>query len=656
MDDRKTTSCALAGNDREKNLPCKQVTGGVDTSTSNGRCPFVISNVEALNLAKAVEMHGIEMPAFLLAGFQLTLFRYSRQKELVLSAPAQPFLELARSLPCQDHVTIDRGRVRTDLTLVDFPKSKGSPFLSECRIRFVFDAEPVSLIDLIEDFDEKDSDLSLFLRKDFTTDSSICLRGEIHYNTDLWDQREAERFLKHLLNVLAEASHDAQLPISSIAILSADERLELTHSFNETSVEYPTDLCIHELFELQVERTPDAVALIFENQQLTYTELNARANRVAYYLQDQGVESRTPVGLCVERSLDLVVSILGILKAGGTYVPLDADYPADRTAHMLECAQVKTVLTTHSQPGSVFGSCHRLYFEEAVEESCRKSDRELPIPLPHQSTAYIIFTSGSTGIPKGVPISHSSAVNLLCWAKSNLFSCGEQALIGVAPATFDISVAEFLAPLMCGRTSILVGKQTARDTSLLIEAISRQDNCVVQATPSTWAALLEYGWNGSGCRTAVTTGEALPGAVRSKLMELDLRVLDLYGPTETTIWSTCHTVRKEDSFNCIGQPISNTQVFVLDSYGDLVPIGVPGELFIGGDGLASGYLNRPDLTSERFVVNPFSEDPASRLYRTGDLCRWRAEGRLEYLGRLDHQVKLRGYRIELGEIESVLSQ
>ncbi|MFY8072261.1 MAG: non-ribosomal peptide synthetase, partial [Pirellula sp.] len=378
--------------------------------------------------------------------------------------------------------------------------------------------------------------------------------------------------------------------------------------------------------------------------------------RLARYLRSKGVGIETPVGMCLERSLDLVVSILGILKAGATYVPLDAEYPKERTLHMIENSKVYAILTQRSVLDRISYLPNPLCVEQIQDASNGLMETAESIPkVPVESIAYVIHTSGSTGIPKGVAVSQSSLVNLLSWANGVLFTDVETALMGVAPATFDISLAEFLAPLLAGKTTVFTSKEIARDPVALIEQIALQNNCVVQATPATWLSLLDIGWNGRGCRTAVSTGEALPASVRSKLLQLGLRVLDLYGPTETTIWSTYREVHGTDNYSCIGRPIANTQVYVLDSSKQLVPVGVPGELYIGGDGLARGYLNRPDLTAERFVPNPFSQDPHSRLYRTGDLCRWRADGNLEYLGRIDHQVKLRGFRIELGEIESTLA-
>ena len=482
------------------------------------------------------------------------------------------------------------------------------------------------------------------------------ISGAFYYSTDLFDSESIQRMALHYVRILESIAANPNQKVSQLEILTKQERTELLDSFNDTAKDYPRDLCVHELFEQQVQRTPDAVALVFEDQQLTYAELNARANRLARHLRSQGVGIETPVGMCLERSLDLVVSILGILKAGAMYVPLDAEYPKERTLHMIENTNTYLVLTQRSVLNRINYLPNPLCIEEVAETSCRGLEICESLPkVSIQSIAYVIHTSGSTGIPKGVAVSQSSLVNLLSWADGVLFTDVETALMGVAPATFDISLAEFLAPLLTGKTTVFTSKEIARDPTALIEQIALQNNCVVQATPATWVSLLDIGWNGRGCRTAVSTGEALPASVRSKLLQLDLRVLDLYGPTETTIWSTYREVHGTDNYSCIGRPIANTQVYVLDSSKQLVPRGIPGELYIGGDGLARGYLNRPDLTAERFVPNPFSQSPISRLYRTGDLCRWRADGNLEYLGRIDHQVKLRGFRIELGEIESVLA-
>ncbi|MEY2612624.1 MAG: hypothetical protein RL069_1436, partial [Planctomycetota bacterium] len=480
--------------------------------------------------------------------------------------------------------------------------------------------------------------------------------GTLEFSTDLFDLTSVERMAGHYVRLLESIVADPNQKVGQLSLLGEKEQTQLLVDFNQTACDYPREACVHELFEQQVERTPDAVALVFEDQQLTYRELNERSNRLARYLRARGVTSQTPVGLSVERSLDLVVSILGIFKAGGTYVPLDPEYPKERTLHMLQISKVYLILTERSRIENFQDFSIEFSFVDDVECGADESSNlNLLNETSSQSTAYVIFTSGSTGIPKGVAIAHQSAVNLLTWASKVLYKSGATRLVGVAPATFDISVAELLSPLMMGGTTILVSRNSTRDIDKLISVIARLKDCVVQATPATWSSILECDWSAQGCITAITTGEALSSQLRDKLVRLGIRILDLYGPTETTIWSTYHEVTEFDHGGCIGRPINNTQVYVLDFNREMLPLGVAGELYIGGDGLAQGYLGRPDLTAERFVQNPFSKDSKSKLYRTGDLCRWRNDGTLEYLGRIDHQVKLRGFRIELGEIESVLA-
>jgi len=602
----------------------------------------------ASRLDKASRNEGVEASSFLLAAFTVVLNRYVHADSSEKAYAAQTFGDLARSFSDDTSVHFDDKCIDREVTLSDFPKALGTSTASRGKALLTWSVS--------DHFVSQDVDLHFRCRGLRGNDSELQVVIDIAYRESWWTQDWIDRMFGHLVTVLSVATLDADTPIADICILTEQERTELLVGFNDTAKDYPRDVCVHELFEQQVQRTPDAVALVFEDQQLTYAELNARANRLARYLRSKGVGIETPVGMCLERSLDLVVSILGILKAGATYVPLDAEYPKERTLHMIENSKVYAILTQRSVLDRISYLPNPLCVEQIQDASNGLMETAESIPkVPVESIAYVIHTSGSTGIPKGVAVSQSSLVNLLSWANGVLFTDVETALMGVAPATFDISLAEFLAPLLAGKTTVLTSKDTARDPVTLTEQIAIQNHCVVQVTPATWISILDSKWDGRGCKTAISTGEALPASVRSKLLKLGLRVLDLYGPTETTIWSTYREVRMTDNYSCIGRPIANTQVYVLDTHQQLVPIGIPGELYIGGDGLARGYLNRSDLTAERFVSNPFSQDPQSRLYRTGDLCRLRADGNIEYLGRIDHQVKLRGFRIELGEIESTLA-
>ena len=633
------------------------------------RFAFSVPDRIVEHLEKTSRLEGVDVSSVLLSAFALVLHRYTGgllEDWIRVDAP-QTLGDLARHLSNDPSYRFDGEYFSKLFCVHDFPRDFGTPTIPECRIFFVYDPwEPESPRANAEgqnaswehsrEAHDATHDFSLRLFAERKSESALRVKGSLVYRTQWWRHDRIERFVGHFLTLLSQATKDPDTILAKLPILTKREQRQLLVEFNNTACEYPRELCVHDLFEQQVERTPDAVAVVFEDRQLSYSELNARSNRLARHLRKYGVGDQTPVGLCLERSLDLVVSNLGILKAGGTYVPLDADYPNQRTVHMLQCAQVCILLTQRSFADSIPYAAKRLLIEDVAEFQNPQETGLLPSNLSSQSTAYVIFTSGSTGVPKGVAVTHANAVNLLSWAGTILFKAGTDCLLGVAPATFDISIAEFLAPLMVGGPTILVGRQTTKDPIALISEIARQKHCVVQATPATWSSILECNWNAQGCNTAISTGEYLPPSVRTRLIELGLRVLDLYGPTETTIWSTYREVIEGEEVSSIGRPISNTQVYVLDSHRELLPIGVPGELYIGGDGLARGYLNRPDLTAERFVPNPFSNDSDSKLYRTGDLCRWRDDGTLEYLGRIDHQVKLRGFRIELGEIESILSR
>jgi len=450
--------------------------------------------------------------------------------------------------------------------------------------------------------------------------------------------------------------------------------------WNSTATEYPDSQCIHQLFEAQVKRTPDAVAVVFEEQQLTYAELNAKANQLAHYLQGLGVGPEVLVGLCIERSLDMVIAMLGILKAGGAYVPLDPAYPAERLFFMLEDAQLSIVVTQQSLGIEQFerrqkaeGRGQKVLIEGATEviqpknltlvcldrdwENIEQQDIVNPLSeFNPNNLAYIIYTSGSTGKPKGVQIAHRSVVNLLHAIATCPGLSRRDRMLAVTTICFDVSVPEIYGPLTVGGRVVIASREATKDPAQLIELLSLQSTTIMSATPATWRMLLEAGWEGSKELKIICTGESLSRELSNKLLAKGASLWNLYGPTEITVWATLYQVQPGKGLIAIGRPIANTQAYILDVNREPVPIGEPGELHIGGLGLARGYLNRRELTEEKFIPNPFSQDSNSRLYKTGDLARYRTDGNIEYLGRIDHQVKIRGYRIELGEIEATLCQ
>jgi amino acid adenylation domain-containing protein len=477
------------------------------------------------------------------------------------------------------------------------------------------------------------------------------VEGHVEYNTDLFDPQTISRFIENFKTLLEGAIEHRDLRISDLPLLRERERKQILVEWNATEAEYPRDKCVHQLFEEQVERSPEAVALVFGEERLTYEDLNSRANQVARHLQGLGVGPDDLVGICMERSMDMVVGILGILKAGGAYVPLDPEYPKDRLAFMLQDAGASVLLTQRSLDAVLpahEAKTIRLDEDGALISECSKENPNNP--SSSKNLSHVIYTSGSTGKPKGVAIEHRSVVALLSWAKA-FFDPGDFA--GVLASTsfcFDLSVFEMFAPLISG------GKVILAENALELPSLrAAEEVTLINTVPSAITELVRLKGFPSSVRTVCLAGEPLTTDLVKAIYGCASveRVFDLYGPSEDTTYST-YALRKADGPATIGRPIANTQVYLLDANQQPVPVGVPGELHLAGAGLARGYLNRPELTAEKFVPNPFREEPGARMYKTGDLARYREDGNIEFLGRLDHQVKIRGYRIELGEIESVL--
>ena len=447
--------------------------------------------------------------------------------------------------------------------------------------------------------------------------------------------------------------------LSEIPLLTDAEKHQLLVEWNDTRIDYPSDKCIHELFETQVAKTPDAIAVVFADQQLTYRELNSRANQLAHYLRKLSVGPETLVGICMERSMEMIVGLLGILKAGGAYVPLDPTYPKERLAFMLEDSRAPFLLT-QARLGELrpaFGGTS-ITLDQDCQDIAQESTANVgPVQSP-ETLAYVIYTSGSTGKPKGVMIQHGSVVNFLASMARQPGLCETDTLLAVTNLSFDMTVLDIYLPLTVGARIVLARREDAADGLRLRNLLSDSSATVMQATPATWRMLLAVGWQGSRELKILCGGEALSEDLAKQLGQHCASLWNMYGPTETTVYSSSELYCGHLSGRTvpIGRPIANTQIYILNQQLQPVPIGVPGELHIGGDGLARGYLNRPELTAEKFIANPFGADTTSRVYKTGDLARYLPGGNIEFLGRIDHQVKIRGYRIELGEIEAVLAQ
>ncbi len=479
---------------------------------------------------------------------------------------------------------------------------------------------------------------------------------KIKYVGDRFHSDTIERMLGHLETLLLNIANNPHQRLYDLPLLTAAERHQLLEEWNDTKKDYPLDLCIHQLFEMQVEHQPDAIAIVFENQYLTYRELNQRANQLAHYLQSLGVEPEVLVGICLERSLKMIIALLAILKAGAAYVPLDPAYPQERIAYILEDAQISVLLTQqHLMAQLPKHQAKAICLDRDWNNIAQEDQNNLVNKVTSENLAYVIYTSGSTGKPKGVQIQHSAVVNFLTSMRQTPGIIERDIFLSVTTITFDIAALELYLPLIVGARVVVASREVASDGVQLLAKLAESGATIMQATPATWRMLLEAGLSKMSLKI-LCGGEALPHNLSQQLLERCGSLWNLYGPTETTIWSAVYRVKREDGVAYVGSAIANTQIYILDKYLNPVPIGITGELYIAGDGLARSYFNRPELTAEKFIPNPFSSKPGSRLYKTGDLARYLPDGTIEFLGRIDFQVKIRGFRIELGEIEAVLSQ
>ena len=477
---------------------------------------------------------------------------------------------------------------------------------------------------------------------------------EISYDVSRFDAATIQRMLGHLCTLMEGITTNNGQRISELPLLTEAERHQILVEWNDTETDYPKDKCIHALFEEQVGKTPDAIAVVFEEEELTYWELNARANRLAHYLRALGVGPEVLVGICVERSLEMVVGLLGILKAGGAYVPLDPDYPKERLAFMLEDSRVPFLLTQRDLVSKL--PEHRasvICLDTDWGTISQESEKNLLNGATSENVAYVIYTSGSTGTPKGTLITHRGLCNVSEAQVRTFALTSHDKVLQFSSLSFDAATFEIVMALRVGAGLCLGKREHLLPGSGFIRLLRDQAVTIVTLPPSALTNLSSGEF--PALRIMTVAGEACSADLVARWAE-ECLFFNLYGPTETTIWATVAQCMSSHRQPPIGRPIANTQIYILDDHLQPVPVGIPGELYIGGVGLARGYLNRFELTAEKFIPNPFSDDPGARLYKTGDLVRYLSDGNIEFLGRMDHQVKIRGFRIELGEIEAVLSQ
>ena len=490
-------------------------------------------------------------------------------------------------------------------------------------------------------------------------ESSERVAFSAHANAELYSRNWIERRLNELERLLSDGCHEPAKAVDRLTLLSYGEFLRICQYSNNFGQEYARDQIVSNLFETQAFASPDAMAVQCGARQISYLALEHRANQLAHALRHRGVGRGKIVGICLNRDIDMVATVLAVHKAGAAYVPLDPAFPPGRLRHMIEDSGLCLVVSE-----SVLASCHTcppdkvLNLDEQSAQIAIESVERIPCDSASaqvSDTAYLIYTSGSTGMPKGVCVPHSAAVNFLASMREKPGLSAQDRLLAVTTLSFDIALLELLLPLSVGGTVILASRDEVVDGMRLLNLLETTHATIMQATPVSWRLLLEAGWQGNKDFKALCGGEPLPIDLAQALLKRVGQLWNMYGPTETTVWSTCCQVLDVGSGITVGRPINNTSVWVLDSKLQPCPIGVPGEIHIGGDGVATGYFNRPELTRERFIANPYSRDSESRLYKTGDSGRWRDNGELECLGRTDSQVKIRGFRIELGEIEALLS-
>ena len=497
------------------------------------------------------------------------------------------------------------------------------------------------------------------------TETTKGLYGRIEYNTDLFDKDRIERMVEHYQVLIESIIYDPTVNVSDLEILTSSEKHQLLVGWNDTSVDYPKAKCVHQLFEEQAEKRPDNIAVVFEEAELTYRELNEKSNQLAHYLQKKGIKPESLVGICVERSLEMIVGLLGILKAGGVYVPIDPTYPEDRISYMLEDADCEIVLTQEHLELPKTNS-EIIYFDTDWDKIENEPNENVKSGVTSDNLAYVIYTSGSTGKPKGVCVEHKNLNNYL-FTIYNKYDCKfsfDDRCLNVCNISFDVSVVEIFLPLIHGSELYIIKEKNLLELNELSDVLIDKQITFAYFPPSLLeivSNILKQKQQKIHLNKLYVGVEPIKGYVLEKYVDLnsDIKILNAYGPTESTISCTSYKFNSGEytSRNVpIGIPNFNTKSYILDIYERILPIGVPGELHIGGEQVARGYLKQPELTAKKFIKNPFSDDPNSRLYKTGDLARYLPDGNIEFIGRIDNQVKIKGFRIELGEIEASINK
>ncbi|MEI2581295.1 amino acid adenylation domain-containing protein [Scytonema sp. PRP1] len=654
---------------------------------------FVLPKNLSVSLSLLSRQEGVTLFMTLLAAFQTLLYRYSGQQDILVGSPTAgrnreeiegligffvntlvlrtdlsgnpSFRELLQRVRSQGMSAYANQDLPFEKLVEELQPERSLSYHPLFQVMFVLQNVPRQTLELpglsicaleVDNFASQ-FDLTLSIEE-----TEQGLRGVWEYSTDLFEADTIRRMSGHFQTLLEEVTANPQQHVNKLPLLTATERQQLLVEWNDTQADYQHQ-CIHQLFEQQVEKTPNAVAVVFEDEQLTYQQLNNRANQLAHHLNTLGVGPDVLVGICMERSLEMVVGLLGILKAGGAYVPIDPAYPKERLTFILEDTQTPVMLTQEKLVNNLHLGSQVICLDSDWELIANNSQENPMCEATVDNLVYVIYTSGSTGKPKGVMIPHRGVCNMLHWRQATFKLTQQDKVLQTISLSFDPSVWQIFWPLLFGGQLIMARPGGHQDPAYLVKVITEQQITVAALVPSLIRVLLEEKRieNCTSLRHVTSGGEALGVELIERFVErlnLENVLINCYGPTEasidTTFWicqrGTDHTIAP------IGRAIANVQVYILDENLQPVPVGQSGELHIGGVGLARGYLNRLELTKEKFIPNPFSSVPGARLYKTGDLARYLPDRNIEFLGRIDHQVKIRGFRIELGEIETALGE
>jgi amino acid adenylation domain-containing protein/non-ribosomal peptide synthase protein (TIGR01720 family) len=660
-----------------------------------GQRSFKLSSEISAKLVEVSRQHGATLFMTLLAAFKTLLHRYSGQTDITIGTPVanrdrveiEPLIGFfVNTLVLRTDLSGDPrfdellGRVRE--TALGAYAHQDLPFerlVSELQPERSLSHTPLFQVSFIlQNVPEADLTLPGLTLSQFNVGVAAVqfdmtmsmvetpdgIAGVLEYNTDLFEAATIERTLSHFQTLLDAAANRPDARLSELPLLSAGEERRILFDWNQTRARFEPDVewCLHKHFERQVERTPDAVAVVFDHLELSYAELNAHANQLAHRLRAEGVGPEVAVGVCAERSVEMVVALLGILKAGGAYVPLDPALPRERLAFMLEDAGIKVLLTQRGLSDVLPASgAAVLFLETELKGVGNEGELGVENTVTADNLAYVIYTSGSTGRPKGAMNTHRAICNRLLWMQEAYQLDSSDRVLQKTPFSFDVSVWEFFWPLMTGARLVLALPGGHQDGEYLARTIEAEQITTLHFVPSMLRVFLEVP-DLAGCasvRRVICSGEALPFDLQERFFErLDAELHNLYGPTEAAVDVTAWKCERASARHLvpIGRPIANTEIYLLDRHQQPVPVGIAAELHIGGVCLARGYAGHPELTAERFIPHSYGGVPGERLYRTGDLARYLPDGEIEYLGRLDNQVKLRGFRIELGEVEAALGE